>query len=349
MQAEQNDTFDLDIVFVGLCMLVKDGKRLHALLPETSGMHEHEALLFIHPAYSSGLGNPNTPMPTTPIDLKNRQLDLTLLKTTDTLDPNFGKSNVFDLGDFVAREVPRKFLDIGDITTEPNDCASRVTLAVGSVAKRKRGSIWKITRMKPSIKEYKGHMAITVRWRIKDVEGVSITLQLKALNKNGSDKPVPLFAIGRRIEIFVYHSMPKNLPVLVPPKPIDATKPDDGKAAHFGEFYRLLPKVPDAPVPELVDLDKVNKPTHETDPEPRVIESPLGAQDTAWREPAVEFGAGGEAGCHSPSSTSAPDRAGELPHHGEHGTAGTSAGVSAAALSGDEVACIVVTAPAATA
>ncbi len=341
MQAEKRKTFDLDIVFVGLCMLVKDGKRLHVLLPRSAGAHEHEAKLFVHPSFIDGEELPGAEEPAE-FELKNRQLDLTRLKPSDSPDLDFAKSNVFDLGTFVDRKVPRHLLETGSGTTEPNACAARVTLAAGKMVKRKKGSFWKLTRTKPSFEEFRGHMAIAVRWRIKDVEGDSITLQLMALNNAaGRDETATLFAVSGRIELWVYHSPKDDLPSAVPPDPKTPIAPDDCKAPHFGMYYDLLPAVLEAPVPDLLFLDTANQPTHETDPGTTGA-SPsdpcIPKEAPATERVAGERGAGREA-----ADAAGTPGSGDHPHQGEHGTAGEFADAAA----GDEVACIMVTATAA--
>lgn len=264
-------TFDLYVTFVGLCMLVDDrtnpkGRRVHVLLPKTDNHVEHFPVLLFRKGHLSGTAeSPPPPYPAEECTLKDRQLNLTGLSTPDRLKVNVKKSGVFDLGEFVEEEVERHLLDTGDGSTAPNKCGTRVTLDAGSIVLRKKGSLWKIITKKPREKEVKTHMAITVQWRIEDVEGDHIDLQLEPLNKHGTTETVTLHPIDNEIRLFIYHSPRAEIPSLVPKASGTPIPPGgDGRAKHFAPFYDLLPAEEVAvPVFEHIGVD----PTMETPPE----------------------------------------------------------------------------------
>lgn len=340
----QEDTYDLYITFVGLHMFVEDdhhssgGKRLHVLMPRTGtssghGGHEghsghvhdpHLATLLFRKDQNAPVPDPSTGSHIAEkIDLSNRQLDLTGLVTRDTLHLNFPQSDVFDLSAFHGdRSVGRHLVEGGGSSSDPNECAARITLSVGRVHQRKRGALWNMGNHGPM------HMAITVQWKIKNVEGDSLKLELQPLNRLGRSETITLNAINREIWIWVYHS-PK-VSDQVPPNDHACKEPPADQVKHFLAFYDLLPPVGVTPRWGNCAGDSTTltfpRTSVESNPEYQAGATP----ETRSKEPGIPALPSGAKGL---SATAEPPS-------DEHADKETTA------RSGDEVACIAVTAKA---
>lgn len=256
--------FDLHITFAGLCMLVDDtagaNKRLHVVMPRTTGAHLHAARLKFNLGHYNGLAE--LPLHGASISLENRKLDLSGLVTRTRLVPNLRQSNVFDLGTFAKVGVDRDLLDLGDDTSAPNASFARVTLAAGKIKRRKKGARWKMDGSGPV------HMATSVQFRIEKVKGTALTLNLEPLNRNGTAETVTLKPITGVIRLWVYHSPLGEIPLEIPPLRRAARKPADTHARHVAAFYEVLsPPVPTAKrvTPEFFDVR--DEDTLDTEPE----------------------------------------------------------------------------------
>ena len=333
MAAEE--TFDLYITFAGLCMLVDDDKRLHALLPRTD-THKHEAKLLFNPGFKMGAtGELNHRLKPESIDLKHRKLDLSGHVSPDPLKPNFAQCDVLDLGRVTGKKVARDLLDKGDATTDPNVSVSRVTLASGKGTLRKRGAKWKIGT------DPADYMATSVQWRIRSLKGTSLTLNLDRLNnKSDPATSVSLRAVDGEIWIWIYHVPNEELPNELPPVARPCRKPEGGMAHHVEELYKLLDTTGEPPVFDSCGDCGTN---HEMPPNLKATPKGAfssGSADSPTQEEATE-GDGLAAGAEA---AQAPVEHEVTSGHASHVEGNES---SALAFSGDEVACIVVTAKAA--
>jgi hypothetical protein len=344
MAAEE--TYDLYITFVGLCMLVDDEKRMHVLLPSTKE-HAHVARLLYNPSFNdTEEGDLDPDLDAKSIELEHLQFDLSGLKSPDPLKLNFRQSNVFDLTAYNGnRRVERHLLDTGSITTEPSDVITRVTLGAGKITLRKKGSVWKIGTNQPD------NMATSVQWRIRSVPGSALELPFKPLD-NKAPKLLPsvkLRAIDREIRIWIYHVPSDEVPKHVPRDPLPPVKPNNekGEALHFVEFYNLLPPRKDVPV--FVGFG--NCPSHETPPterggaEQQVLGEATGSSQARGQMNSVVADTGDDEADRE-HTYQAAHKAAHAQGASEHSHGRDD--VQARAFSGDEVACILVSAKAAT-
>lgn len=331
------DTFDLYITFAGLCMLVDDDKkkRLHVLLPRTD-KHEHEAKLLFNPGFKLGeTGDLNHDKTPTSVDLKHRKLDLSTLVSPDPLKPNFPQCDVLDLGRVTGKTVARNLLDKGDASTAPGDSVTRVTLASGKATMRKRGAKWTIGA------DPADYMATSVEWRIRSLKGTSLTLNLEPLDKSGSSEgPIHLRVVDGEIRIWIYHVLNEDLPEKVPPLARPCRKPDGGVAHHVVELYKLLGTEGKAPVFDSCGDCGMN---HEMPPNVR-----RKAKEAFSQEPADSPTRGEAAGGGGPAAGGKGAQASvEHVDAGEHSSHAAGGASTMLEFSGDEVACIAVSAKAA--
>ena len=335
MQAEE--TFDLYVTFVGLCMLVKDGKRLHVLLPSTAD-HPHLACLLYNPSFDeTEQGDLDPDRLAEKVALEHRQLNLSGLGSPDPLKPNFRQSNVFDLSAFLGnRRVARRLLDTGDAASEPSEAISRITLTAGKITLRKKGALWRMGN------NFEDHMAISVQWRIRSVPGNSLELKLQPLDKLGREHSLRLRAIDDEIRIWIYHVPKDEIPEQVPRDPVRPKEPDNPnkEALHFGEYYNVLP--PKGPLPVFVDFGECTH--YETPPDERSGGTRANGDQSGDSQPGTQVGGAAAYVGHDHTTQGAPEQTNtdDGPEHG-HAHDHTER-----LRSGDEVACIVVTATAAT-
>jgi hypothetical protein len=251
------------------------------------------------------------------IYMQNRFLDLSgLPSSTDTLDTDTASHEVFDLGAFTFRNVPRDLLDLPDDGEEaPAALLSRTTLARGEIFCHREGGRWKIGGLSNV------PMSTAVGWRLEGVTEDHLMLNLQPLNEDGFPQRTTLYprinpeTRRNEIHLWLYHTTKREIPPKLPPPSREPRAPEEREkvAEHFSAFYALLGHV----VPVFERLR--NEPAPEMrEPDP-----------SAW------------------SMRENGDGINDVTCYDETAVAGDDADLSKFLSSGDEVACIVVRATAA--
>jgi hypothetical protein len=238
-ETQQGTTFDLHIVFGGMCLLARDeeNQTLHVLLPQ---MHAHpgqphDALLKFDPQYA---GRGTTPAPVV-LDGKQVSFSPQVQRLTRTLHPLEG---VVDLTEQVQGRVP-----VGLLQGHHEVLRSRISLPFGQPASRSFGGWWRLTSSTPI------HMATWVEWAVRGIPGDQLQVHVSDLDgSNASARN--LRAVDQKIEILIFHAQPDDIPRRPRfPMPLPDTLPKEhDRVPHFGAFYQLLHGEAAKPIPVYV-------------------------------------------------------------------------------------------------
>jgi hypothetical protein len=234
----QNLTFDLHLVFAGMCLLVRDEvrsdnrKMLHVLLPGGSeDMEHHEARLFVDNRYVFGSGGPKGMYE---VVLDGALLDLTTLVPNSNADLT-KMHDVVDMSCIPAGPVPRRFFE----TAAPGGLVkARLSLAAGYAKQSNPGGRWNLGNCAPG-----KQLATWIEWVIPGLPRAPFSLSFSELNLSGVSGLLPLRPLGNKLELFVFHSKPDDRPKppLGVPLPTPNTRPRPGTmAVHFKGFYPLM-------------------------------------------------------------------------------------------------------------
>lgn len=227
---------EVHITFVGLCLFVpdKDGKRVHVLLPKTSGHHKHYPQI-MYPGLQAAA------------NVLNRvYLDLTPLHSGGSVQP---LEKLLDVQAVVGKPVPSEVPD-----NDPKEkLALRVTLPLADYVVPGEIALWEVKKADGKVDEQLLTHQLT--WVIRSGEICDVAWELKPLSTSRSGaktlgRPIP--DPDGVVRIHVLH-LPEK-PVIVEP----------GKEAHHAEeFYKVTgykgekPKLAKGPTPicpEKLDL-----------------------------------------------------------------------------------------------
>jgi hypothetical protein len=206
-----DEGFDLRIRIGGLCLLLRDGDRLHVLMPATPNHPDH----LHHARFKHGQGDD------APHVKLGKTLDLTGLGSGD---PTLGSipKEVVSIGWVTGKKVRRKLLE--SLPADRVRC--HVQLPAGRLADRARGAEWEIERIKDGEKKTQ-FMATDVFWTVK-MPGTSLKL----------DDLVPGVP-----ELFPenYKGRPTvHVQIVSEPAVPDTDEPKKGDPAEHFEHYYLL-------------------------------------------------------------------------------------------------------------
>jgi hypothetical protein len=240
-------SFTLHVTFSGLCLFRRSPTdELLVLLPPGHQGDPHVARVGYHVRYDSTLVSPQGAR-FAEIPFEGRVLDLRGITSGTSLDPSFPAH-------LDALEV----VDISDIVDEPARPSrerARVHIRHGGVCPigvcaRPRGAQFKIrwNEANGQQKEKLQRMATSVQWIIPEVQQNS--LALKSTDLRGADEQTHATLTpdgNNRIRIYVFHTLPDELPSSV--RPAHEKLKKGTPAPHFRHYYHLFGNPAAQPIP----------------------------------------------------------------------------------------------------
>jgi hypothetical protein len=232
-ESQQGTTFDLHIVFGGMCLLARDedDHTLHVLLPQMHAHHErpHAAVLKFDPQHAGRATKPEW------VDLDGKQVTFSpdVHRLVGTLNPLDG---VVDLTKEVDGWVPRRLLKGSHKVLR-----SRIHVPFGMPASRSFGGWWKLGSSTL-------HMATWVEWAVRGLPGDQLQVNVSELN--GDNACVyNLRAVDKKIEILIFHAQLNDIPSRPRfPMPLPDRIPEENEEVkHFDAFYQLVDGEPEEP------------------------------------------------------------------------------------------------------
>jgi hypothetical protein len=270
-------TFDLNITFGGMCLLVKEADGgVRVLMPpvgrggHTPGGHEdhgetnvhrHDVNLVYARGHASPGGQEAHELAPPPHDFANRQIDLSGIEGS----PSIKQNDLMNFSDLSLRVNPELLVPKPDARV-----MSQVVFAAGSLTDCDKGGRWMIGADGPR------HLAISFTWTIPGIEGESLIVPVTALRNGGADRELRLYPMEfdgqSAINLYIYNVTEDERIACLPPRRSDRNvpghdeyckpAPDENdvpvegyRAKHFAAFYSLLaPALSDPPLPVFKDL-----------------------------------------------------------------------------------------------
>lgn len=236
-------TFDLEITFTGLCLYVRDGAKLHVLMPSAAGCHieKHESRVYTNRNWKRWE------------ELGNCELDLS--------DLGGGSAANFDLPptifDFatLGYSVPQKYLK-----EDHPELYTRITLMNGEASFVEDGALWAMTDDRAKCEATAPvEMSHQLRWKINDVPRDHLRWAFRQFGSNTpGENPYPRPTAAKKLELHITHAPKENHPDGKGSTPVPK---ECESRTHFEAYYSLLPSATLKPLPYFHDIGRVTVPT----------------------------------------------------------------------------------------
>lgn len=226
--------FDLYVTFSGLCLLVRRprSKELLVLMPETSGMHEHVAVLGSHKKHQPQV---SVPPRVTMVEhrLGKGEVGLDHVRTPDDLETSLAGRHVKDLTPCAGKR------------TKPASALVSIRVAAGAVSRNSDPG----DMAEWSTDEGDGpRLATSITWKFSSVEntigdgrpGLSVQIPDAA---TGRPKTVELLAVevddAFELKMYLHNVLPDELPSVPGNPPARPIEPGQD-APHFKHYFDLF-------------------------------------------------------------------------------------------------------------